>query len=245
MLRRRLAGSGWGAGAKTLRKAALSLIYSTTEYCAPAWCRNAHTHLIDSVLNDALRIVTGCLRPTPTDNLPVLSAIQPAELRHQGATLSLANRSSLDLGHILHGQLTKPQAASRERLKSRRPFVPAARKLLYNLSELGIRAAQWTNLTWDTKYSKSMSALGVYISRVSTISIGMSLTRTAWVKLNRPRAVVERFSLSMYKWGLASSAKCECGASEQTADHIILTCPIHRAPRGIMGLTVLDDKTRC
>ena len=200
MLRRRLAGSGWGAGAKTLRKAALPLIYLTAEYCAPAWCR--------SVLNDALRIVTGCLRPTPTDNLPVLSAIQPAELRHKRATLSLANRSSLDPGHILHGQLTEPQAASRERLKSRRPFVPAARKLLHNLSELGIRAAQWTNLTRDTEYSKSMSALGVYISRVSTRPVGMSLTRTAWVKLNRLRTVVGRFGSSMHKWGLASSAKC-------------------------------------
>ena len=35
-LLRRLAGSGWGVGAKTLRTAALSLIYSTAEYCAPA-----------------------------------------------------------------------------------------------------------------------------------------------------------------------------------------------------------------
>ena len=58
-LMRRLAGSGWGAGAKTLRTAALSLIYSTAEYWAPVWCRSAHTRLIDSVLNDALRIVTG------------------------------------------------------------------------------------------------------------------------------------------------------------------------------------------
>ena len=126
--------------------------------------------LIDSVLNDALRIVTGCLRSTPTDNLPVLSGMQPGELRRQGTTLSLANLSSLDPGHILHGQLTEPQAASEKRIKSRRPFVPAARKLLHNLSELGIRAAQWTNLTWDTEYSKSMSALGVYIPRVSTRS---------------------------------------------------------------------------
>ena len=29
----------------------------------------------------------GCLRPTPTDNLAVLSGIQPAELHCQGATL--------------------------------------------------------------------------------------------------------------------------------------------------------------
>ena len=66
-LLKRLVGSGWGAGAKTLRTATLSPVYSTAEYCAPVWCRSAHTRLIDSVLNDALRMVTGCLRPTPTD----------------------------------------------------------------------------------------------------------------------------------------------------------------------------------
>ena len=70
-LLRRLLGSGWGAGAKTLRIATLSLVYSTSEYCAPVWCRSAHTRLIDSVLNDALRIITGCLRPTPADHLPI------------------------------------------------------------------------------------------------------------------------------------------------------------------------------
>ena len=114
----------------------------------------------------------------------------------------------------MHGQLTEPQTASKERLKSRRPFFPAVRKLLHNLSELRIRAAQWTNFTWDTEYSKSMSALGVYIPRVSQRPIGMSLTRTAWVKLNRLRTGVGRFGWSMHRWGLASLAKCECGASE-------------------------------
>ena len=34
------------------------------------------------------------------------------------------------------------------------------------------------------------------------------------------------------------------GASEQTADHIILTCPTHRAPRGIMDPTVLNEETK-
>ena len=102
-LLRRLVGSGWGADAKTLRIATLSLVYSTAEYCAPVWCCSAHTRLIDSVLNDALRIVTGCLRPTPTDHLPVLSVIQPAELCRMGVTLSLAHRGSLDPDHILYG----------------------------------------------------------------------------------------------------------------------------------------------
>ena len=221
----------------------MSLIYSTAKYCVPAWCRSAHTRLIDSVFNDALRIVTGCLRPFPTDNFPVLSGTQPAELLRQEGTLPLG--IWLIAVHILHCQLNEPQAVSKEKLKSRRPFVPAARKLLHNLSELSNRASQWTYLTCDTEYSKSMSAVGVYIPKVSTRSIGMSLTRTASVELNRLRTGVGRFGSSMHKWGLASSAKCECGANEQTADQIISTCPTHRVPRGIMDQTVSNDETRC
>ena len=100
---RQLVGSGWGAGAKTLHTATLSLVYSTAEYCAPVWCCSAHTCLINSVLNNNLHIVIGCLHPTPTDHLPILSGIQPAELCQMGATLSLGHHGSLDPDHILYG----------------------------------------------------------------------------------------------------------------------------------------------
>ena len=89
MLLRWLSGSGWGAGETTLRTATLALVHSTVEYYAPVWCRSAHTRLIDHAIKDALRIVTGCLRPTPADNLPILAGIQPAEARRIGTTLSL------------------------------------------------------------------------------------------------------------------------------------------------------------
>ena len=104
-LLRRLVGSGWGAGAKTLRIATLSLVYSVAEYCAPVWCRSVYTRLIDSILNKSLRIITGCPRPTPTNHMPILSGIQPAELHRMGATLSLAHHGSLDPDHILEGFL--------------------------------------------------------------------------------------------------------------------------------------------
>ena len=182
---------------------------------------------------------TGCLQKQ------VLSGIQPAELRRQKATLSLANRSSLDPDHILHGQFHESQDVCRERLKSRRSFVPAARKLLDSLSEMDVRAAEWTNTKWDMEYSANASSLYAFIPKASSRPLGMGLPRAAWVKLNRLRSGVERFCSSMYKWGLAPLANCECGASEQTADHIISQCPIHRAPRGMFGLMVLDDETRC
>ena len=144
-LLRRLVGSGWGASAKTLRIATLSLVYSTGELCAPVWCRSAHTRLIDSVLNDALRIVTGCLRPTQTDHLPVLSGMQPAELRRLGATLSLNHRGSMDPDHILYGLLSGSSDTGQVRLRSRRPFVPAERNRSDDFARLGISASEWTN----------------------------------------------------------------------------------------------------
>ena len=144
-LLRRLVGSEWGAGAKTLRIGALSLVYSTAEYCAPVWCHSAHTRLIDSVLNNALRIVTGCLHPTPMNHLPILSGIHPAELCQLGLRLSLAHRESLDPDHILYGLLSGSSDARQERLRSRHPFVPDVQNLLDNLARLGIHASEWTN----------------------------------------------------------------------------------------------------
>ena len=180
-------GSRWGTGAKTLHIATLSLVYSTAEYCAPVWCRSAHTRLIDSVLNDALRIVTGCLRPTPTDHLPVLSGIQPAELRRLGTTLSLAYYGSLDPDHILYGLLSGSSNTRQVRLRSRRPFVPGAQNLLDNLARLGIRASEWTNHKWKTEYCENASRLRAFVAGSGARPVGMVLPRAAWVKLNRLR----------------------------------------------------------
>ena len=174
-LLRRLMCSEWGAGAKTLRIATLSLVYSTAEYCVPVWCRSAHNRLIDSVLNDALLIVTGCLCPTPTDHLPILSGIQPAELRRMGATLSLAYRGSLDPDHILYGLLSGSSDTRQVRLRSRHPFVPAARNLLDNLARLGIQGSEWTNHKWKMEYCENASRLRAFVPRTGTRPVGMGL----------------------------------------------------------------------
>ena len=37
----------------------------------------------------------------------------------------------------------------------------------------------------------------------------------------------------MYKWGMAYTAACECGAKEQTAENVIASCPIYHHPNGL------------
>ena len=159
-----------------------------------------------------------------------------------GATLSLAYRRSLDSDHILHGLLSGSSDTRQVRLRPRRPFVPAARNLLDNLARLGIRASKWTNHKW---YCENASRVRAFVPETGARPVGMGLPRPAWVKLNRLRTGVGRFHSSMHKWGLAPSPNCECGASEQSADRVLTACPIHRAPHGVRGRTVLDDETRC
>ena len=50
------------------------------------------------------------------------------------------------------------------------------------------------------------------------------------VQLNRPRSGVGHFRSCLYKWGMVSSASCECGTEKQTVGHVVLQYPIHRPP---------------
>jgi len=182
--------------------------------------------------------VTGCLRPKPADSLPILAGIQPAELRPNGATLSLARRA-MEPGNLFHAELTRPSSA----LKSGHPFVPTPQQHLISSSDNNNRsAAQWTDHQWKAKWSDNPTRLLIFIPDTGT-HLRNDLPRRAWVRLNRPRTGVRRFHSCLYKWGMASSAACECGAEEQTVDHVVLQCPIHPSPRGLHGLTVLNDET--
>ena len=168
-------GSGWGAGAKTLRIATLSLAYSTAEYCAPV-CRSAHAHSPHrQCLERCLARSTGCLRSTPTDHLPILSGIQSAELFRKGTTLSLAHRGSLDPDHILYGLLTEFS----ERLRSRRPFVSEVRNLLDNLARLGTHTSEWTNHKWKTEFCEGASRLRAFVPEIGVRPVGMGSPRAA------------------------------------------------------------------
>ena len=141
----------------------------------------------------------------------------------------------------------------RLKLSHTKTVTTVAWNLLDNLARLGIRVSKWTNHKWNVKYCENASRLHAFVPGTSVRPVVMGLPRAAWVKLNCLWTIpfvhdsigVGRFHSSMHKWGLAPSPNCECGASDQTADHVLTACPIHRAPHGACSLTVLDDETRC
>ena len=89
---------------------------------------HAHTCLIDSVLNDALSIVTGYLRLTSRNSLPILSSIQLAEFRQPKTTPSLADCEILDLDYIFNGRLNRPLDVHQGELAF---SMPIGRVILY------------------------------------------------------------------------------------------------------------------
>ena len=72
---RKLSGTNWVTSFDTLRTSTKALVFAPTEYCAPVWCQSTHTKTLDVPLNEAMRIVSGCIRPTPLNFLPPFSGI--------------------------------------------------------------------------------------------------------------------------------------------------------------------------
>ena len=89
----------------------------------------------------------------------------------------------------------------------------------------------WIAATWKQEWEASgPTRVYRHVSDPGEGVKGEDLSRKHWTTLNRLRTGVGRYKASMKKWGLADSAACECGELEQTADHIINSCSLHRPP---------------
>ena len=105
-LLRRLSGTKWGKHFYVLQTSTTALTFAPAEYCSPMWCRSAHTHRLDAALNNGIRLVSGCIRSTPTFMLPVVSGIMPPDIRRNKQCLALSRRAESDDQHALHNIVT-------------------------------------------------------------------------------------------------------------------------------------------
>ena len=206
----KLTNSTWGADPKTLRTTALALSYSTAEYASAVWARSTHAKKVDSELNNACRIITGLLRPTPLPLLYRTAGIAPPNIRRDINARTEKYRQETDSRHPMYGH-TYPES----RLKSRKSFRTVER-LEPGLSapcRLGI----WSE--WDDSPNEAIQ------SPAEQLPTGTDLQRKDWVSLNRARAKVGKTASTLYKWKLKPTSECTCGHSEQTVHHMLTECP--------------------
>ena len=224
-----LAGSSWGANAKVLRTSALSLVYSSAEYCAPMWLNSAHVRNVDVQLNRVMRTISGTLMPTPLPWLPVLCNIAPTEIRRKEALVREFNKivSAPEL------PIFQDLQQGGNRLKSRKPPLQLATHLVEN--NFSPRSS-WAR-DWEVFLGRNHNL----VSDPSAVLRGMNLPRKEWTLLNRFRTDVGRSNYWKFKWGHVTDQSCDCGAELQTMNHVLNDCPLRAFSGGLEGLHMAGE----
>ena len=177
---KKLSGTNWGTSFDALRTSTTALVFAPAEYCAPVWCQSTHTKTLDTPLNEAMRIVSGCIHPTPLDFLPPLSGIQPPSCCRKKLSKRLYYKAD-NTYHLLHNTLyskTPPK-----RLKSHKPLRPFLESLE----------------SYDPQQEPIPHKLQPHIQDWSIKPLGHGIPRKAWVQLNRLRNGIGKFGDSMVK----------------------------------------------
>jgi len=115
-----------------------------------------------------------------------------------------------------------------------------------DLDNVNTTADFWADHKWNTEWQKNTSRLHTFIPSSGPSPPRMTLPGPYWVRLNRLRTGVGLFRSTMHKWGLVPSVNCRCGAEEQTADHILVSCPLYHPSlpsNETLSLAALDDDT--
>ena len=93
-LLKRLAGTTWGSDKDTLRGLYLGYVRSVNEYNRSllTTCSKSNLESIDRVQNNALRLISGAMRSTPTAACEIHTSVGPLGLRRDKAALEMYER---------------------------------------------------------------------------------------------------------------------------------------------------------
>ena len=132
------------------------------------WGRCAHVQHVDTQLNIAMRTVSGALRPTNINWLPVLSNMEPPQIRRDRRSTRRLSSS-----RIVSPSREPPKA----RLRSRRPFVTEA---------AGLACLNQTEQeTWKQSWIEGVPSGHDVMTNPTCPQPGFTLPRRQFVTLNR------------------------------------------------------------
>lgn len=211
----KLCGTSWGATAETLRCSAMGLVFSAAEYGAPVWMSSHHVSKVDVQLNRSMRIITGCIKSTPTYWLPTLSHIMPPHIRRREALLREYKKIMDNPELPIHDYIP---TACLTRLKSRHPPIKTAQAL----HESDFRGLQ----EWEAGWREVAPPDALNYVNIQKEPAGFDLPRKVWTTANRIRTGHGVCADTLYRWNKQPSHNCECGATYQTIKHIYQDCTL-------------------
>ena len=226
--------------------------------------------MLDSELNRAMHIITGCLNNTPTPTLYVLANVAPPSIRRDALVLKSAWKALADPASLLTDVIAVPAKSYRQlrsqtrksarlnsapvlvveqRLTSRKPYQRAAQTLLANSGEVCHALAYHRKTVadifvwdrWKRSWRESCAWWEYPPPTPNLDPLKGAMSRTAWSRFNRLISGSTRLTADMHRYGVVGSLVCDCGAPIQTPEHIIETCPRRFLESGLPKLASLDD----
>ena len=188
--------------------------------------RSPYTRLVDVQLNEAMRTVSGTLRPTPLPWLPVLSHIAPPHLRRKEATTTLLAKIRRNDSLPLRADIENHPPA---RLPSRHPVTSMVGCSSEELSTVD----EW--LGTDVIHQS-------LVDDPTAFPPGFNLPRHLSANLNSFRTGQEKCAANLARWRKIPDPSCSCGAAKQTMSHIVNDCPLSRFPNGLTTLHLAGDE---
>ncbi|VVC34705.1 Hypothetical protein CINCED_3A013022 [Cinara cedri] len=179
----KLAGSTWGSDTTVLRVLALALVYSVAEYCALVWF-SSYCKKVFTELNQTMRIITGSIRTTEVQWLPVLENIAPPDPRRLMHAERMVDKIKRNPKLPLYENITTHPHKS---LKSRHPIWD----LTFPVEALSI--------TWKTQWKDSGVRGVTLIENPEIRTPGFDLPRKLWSTLNRIRTEQGRCKSLLHK----------------------------------------------
>lgn len=196
---RKLIGTSWGADPNTVRTSALTLCYSAAEYAAPVWARSCHAKKVDIALNETSRIISGCLKSTPVEEILVLSGIAPSDIKREIASVIERHKQQNDPRHPLHGK-----NPAQSRLRSRKSFLTMIQPIR-NPPEKE-RINRWKER--EQKFTRELK---------KELPKGRNWKWEKWKALNRLRTEVGRCKTTLKKWKILreeDTTNYKCGETQ-------------------------------
>lgn len=167
-----------------------------------------------------MQIITGTIRTTEVQWLPVLANIAPPDLRRLIDAERIVDKIKRNPKLPLYEDII---SHPHKRLKSRHP--------IWDL----ILPVEALSITWKTRWKNSGERGVTLIENPETRIPGFDLPRKLWSTLNRIRTEQGRSKSLLHTWGMEQSPFCPCGI-EQTIKHIVEECPITKFEGGIPKL---------